>query len=311
MNAPPISLAAFTHAERARFHAMTVAPAIAWPTVVLWVFVLATYFGTDILAVMGILPLWQGMLINSVAGYFAFSVVHDSLHRAISTHQRRNDFLGQTAALLGAPYVHLKLFRWAHISHHRYTNGSRDPDQMLHGAAWTLPFRWMAIDVLYLIYAIRHGDKVSRDYVVLSVWLAVVTALAFGVLTALGYGWYLVMLWFVPSRLIFMGLGFSFFWLPHVPHDTVQDDNFTRATTLRLGIAAASACTSTTRRSATRSTASRRARISRTCQTTGSARSAGRASRITSASCADPGPDPGFQAGSQPGALPGALNDSW
>jgi len=271
MNAPPISLAAFTHAERARFHAMTVAPAIAWPTVVLWVVVLATYFGTDILAVMGILPLWQGMLINSVVGYFAFSVVHDSLHRAISTHQRRNDFLGQTAALLGA--------------------------------AWTLPFRWMAIDVLYLIYAIRHGDKVSRDYVVLSVWLAVVTAL--------GYGWYLVMLWFVPSRLIFMGLGFSFFWLPHVPHDTVQDDNFTRATTLRLGIAAASACTSTTRRSATRSTASRRARISRTCQTTGSARSAGRASRITSASCADPGPDPGFQAGSQPGALPGALNDSW
>ena len=214
---------------------MTVAPAIAWPTVALWVVVLAAYFGTDVLAVMGLLPLWQGMLINSVVGYFAFSVVHDSLHRAISTHQRRNDFLGQTAALLGAPYVHLKLFRWAHISHHRYTNGSRDPDQVLHGAAWTLPFRWMAIDVLYLIYAIRHGDKVSRSYVVLSAWLAIVTALAFGVLTALGYGWYVVMLWFVPSRLIFMGLGFSFFWLPHVPHDTVQDDNFTRATTLRLG----------------------------------------------------------------------------
>jgi beta-carotene hydroxylase len=44
-----------------------------------------------------------------------------------------------------------------------------------------------------------------------------------------------VMLWFIPSRLIFLGLGFSFFWLPHLPHDTVQDDNFTRATTLRLG----------------------------------------------------------------------------
>lgn len=214
---------------------MTAAPAIAWPTVALWAFVLATYIGTDVLAVKGVLRLWEGMLINSIVGYFAFSVVHDSIHRAISKNERLNDFLGQTAALLGAPYVHLKLFRWAHISHHRFTSGPRDPDNALNGAAWTLPFRWMSIDVLYLIYAIRHGDKVSRSYVQLSLGLATVTAVVFGILFAMGYGWHVVMLWFVPSRLIFMGLGFSFFWLPHVPHDTVQDDNFTRATTLRLG----------------------------------------------------------------------------
>jgi beta-carotene hydroxylase len=235
MKPPPISLATLTHAERARFHAMTSAPALAWPTVALWAFVLTVYACTDVLAVLGVLPLWQGLLINSAVGYFAFSVVHDSIHRAISTNARLNDFLGQTAAVLGAPYVHLKLFRWAHISHHRFTNGPRDPDNVLHGAAWTLPLRWMSIDVLYLAYALRHGDKVSRSYVVLSLWLAAATALVVGVLASMGYGWHIVMLWFIPSRLIFLGLGFSFFWLPHLPHDTVQDDNFTRATTLRLG----------------------------------------------------------------------------
>ena len=30
-------------------------------------------------------------------------------------------------------------------------------------------------------------------------------------------------------------LGFSFFWLPHVPHDTEQEKNFTGATSVRLG----------------------------------------------------------------------------
>lgn len=43
------------------------------------------------------------------------------------------------------------------------------------------------------------------------------------------------MLWFIPSRVIFLSLGFGFFWLPHVPHDVTQEQNFTQATTIRLG----------------------------------------------------------------------------
>ena len=55
------------------------------------------------------------------------------------------------------------------------------------------------------------------------------------VLVVYGYGPQLLMLWFIPSRAIFLALGFSFFWLPHVPHDTEQEQNFTRATTVRQG----------------------------------------------------------------------------
>jgi fatty acid desaturase len=55
------------------------------------------------------------------------------------------------------------------------------------------------------------------------------------VLTASGYGLDVVMLWFIPSRVIFLTLGFSFFWLPHVPHDVEQETNFTAATTIREG----------------------------------------------------------------------------
>ena len=193
--------------------------------------VLGVYLSSYVLAGIGLVPLWVGMVVNSVIGYFAFSIVHDSIHRAISTSTRLNDFIGQTTVWLGAPYVDLRLFRWGHILHHRYTGGSKDPDNVLHGPAWSLPLRWVAIDLLYL----DPRDPLQRQGVqALPAPLAVADRRhRRGVcehLIAHGYFWHLVMLWFVPSRMIFLTLGFSFFWLPHVPHDTVQDQNLTRAT---------------------------------------------------------------------------------
>ncbi|WP_295685313.1 fatty acid desaturase [uncultured Nevskia sp.] len=235
MSTAPVSLNGLSPEQKAEFNRLTRAPDIAWPTVALWVLVVGVYLSSYVLAGIGVMPLWWGMVINSVIGYFAFSIVHDSIHRAISTNAKLNDFIGQTTVWLGAPYVDLKLFRWGHILHHRFTGGPRDPDQILHGPSWSLPFRWIAIDLLYLIHSIRYGDKISKPYLRRSLWLTAGTAVVFGALIANGYFWHLVMLWFVPSRMIFLTLGFSFFWLPHVPHDVRQDENLTKATAIRLG----------------------------------------------------------------------------
>jgi len=235
MSQSPISLSSLAPEEKARFQALTRAPALSWPTFALWLLVMTVYLGSDVLAVLGRIPLWAGMIANSLIGYLAFSVIHDSIHRAISTNTRLNDWIGQITVLLGAPYVNLKLFRWGHILHHRYTSGPKDPDIVLHGAWWTLPLRWLFIDGFYLIHAIRHGDKVSRPYLVTTLWWAFWSFSVMAVLVAYGYGPHLLMLWFIPSRVIFLTLGFSFFWLPHVPHDTEQEHNFTRATSVRLG----------------------------------------------------------------------------
>ncbi|WP_293389534.1 fatty acid desaturase [Nevskia sp.] len=235
MSTAPVSLTSLSPEQKAEFNRLTRAPDVAWPTVALWVLVVGVYLSSYVLAGIGIIPLWWGMVINSVIGYFAFSIVHDSIHRAISTNARLNDFIGQTTVWLGAPYVDLKLFRWGHILHHRFTGGPRDPDQILHGPSWSLPLRWIAIDLLYLIHSIRYGDKISKPYLRRSLWLTAGTAVVFGALIANGYFWHLLMLWLVPSRMIFLTLGFSFFWLPHVPHDVRQDENLTKATAIRLG----------------------------------------------------------------------------
>ncbi len=201
----------------------------------MWICVTVVIVVSDTLAVTGRMPLWAGMLINSAVGYLAFSVVHDTIHRTATTDTRLNDFIGQSATMLFAPYVSHKLFRWGHILHHRFASGPRDPDIVLHGAWWTLPLRWMLIDVLYLRYVLKHSDKVSRPYLIDSLWLTLGSAVLLGVLIDAGYGPEVLMLWFVPSRLVFLMLGFTFFWLPHVPHDTTQEENFTRATTIRDG----------------------------------------------------------------------------
>jgi fatty acid desaturase len=201
----------------------------------MWLLLNLVFLSSYYLGGTGQIPLWVGALINSIVGYAAFSVVHDSAHRSISSNIKVNDAIGQLALFLVAPYVILELFRWGHIRHHRFANGVNDPDSILHGAWWTLPFRWMFIDGFYLIYAIRKGDKVSKPFLIRSYYFSAVFTVVLAGLIASGHGLDVLMLWFIPSRMIFLTLGFSFFWLPHVPHDVTQEENFTRATTIREG----------------------------------------------------------------------------
>jgi beta-carotene hydroxylase len=230
-----IPLDALTPEERREFKRLTRAPPVAWPTVILFVLLAVTYVSVYWFGGTGVIPLWVGTLLNTVVGYVAFSVAHDSIHRAVSSNVKLNDAIGQMGLMLVLPYVDARMFRWAHILHHRFTSGDRDPDKAFQGAWWTLPFRWVLIDVAYFIHALKHGDKVSKPYLRRSLqYFAVVAAVVVGFIWA-GYGLEVFMLWFLPSRMVMLVLGFNFFWLPHVPHDVSQEENFTRATTVRFG----------------------------------------------------------------------------
>ena len=230
-----VSLERLAPDHRAKFRELTQAPPLALPTLVMWVLLTVCFVGVYVLCGTGQVPLWIGTLSNTVVGYLAFSVAHDAIHRSISSNTRLNDWIGQLGIMLVQPYVDLRLFRWAHIQHHRFASGPRDPDRAFNGAWWTLPLRWMFIDVAYFIHSLRHGDKVSAPFLRNSLVLAAISFTAFGVLIWSGHGVQVLMLWFIPSRLIQLILGFSFFWLPHAPHEVSQEEHFTRATTIRQG----------------------------------------------------------------------------
>ncbi|MDR3419356.1 MAG: fatty acid desaturase [Nevskia sp.] len=220
---------------RAEVQRLSRAPAVAWPTLLLGLCCIAGYLASDWLGWTRVIPLWAAALVNGVMGYCAFSVIHDSIHRAVSTRVRLNDWAARLILLLETPWVNLELFRWAHIQHHRHSGGGRDPDQWVQGPWWQLPLRWMFIDVFYLYYVVARGDAVARKHFRSTRRYAAVCAVLALALTALGHGPEVLMLWLIPSRISQLLLGFAFFWLPHAPHDTAQADNFTRATTVRLG----------------------------------------------------------------------------
>jgi len=235
MRNDPVNLQGLDSARRTRFRELTSAPPVAWPTVILCAGLVVTYFSVYWLGGTGRIPLWVGTLVNTLVGYVAFSVGHDGIHRAISKNTRLNDAVGQAGLSIVLPYVDMRMFRWAHILHHRFANSAKDPDHHFKGVWWSLPFRWALIDAFYFVHALRYGDKVSQPAFRACLRLAAVFVTVVAALIWAGYGMEVLMLWFLPSRLILIALGFSFFWLPHVPHDVTQAERFTRATTVREG----------------------------------------------------------------------------
>lgn len=235
MKYSPVPLDGLTASQRAELERLTTVPKVNWQDVAIYVVMVSAFLVSTVAAVMGAIPLWVGTIVNSIAGYWVFTLGHDGVHRSIASNAKLNDFLGQTALMLGGPYISLKIFRWCHIRHHRFANGKLDPDTFFDGAWWTLPFRWASVDFYYLYYIIRHGDKVVKGFLKESIVPIVLSVVGAVWAVYAGYGMELLMLWFVPSRVLFGLVGFAFFWLPHTPHGVKQEDNYTKATSVRLG----------------------------------------------------------------------------
>lgn len=210
-------------------------PVIAWPTIFIWLSVMVLIPVCDWLAIRGTIPLWTACILNSLIMYPLFGVMHDATHRAISKIPAVNDWVGSIALILAAPYVGLGVFRWAHMQHHRFTNGPKDPDNWVHGAWWTLPFRWATYDLYYLSFIIRSEDKIGRKQLGYTSINAALTVMAIVALVHAGYGREVLILWFIPARITLAYFGFVFFWLPHVKNDVSAQQNLTLASGIRLG----------------------------------------------------------------------------
>lgn len=226
--------------KKAEFYALTAPPQLARPTITVAIAVIGGVLLVDIACLLFGAPLWVGLILNVPIYYGFFSVIHDGVHRAISSDKKLNDNICQLAISIYAPFAAMPIFRWAHMEHHRFTNDEPDPDEWSHGPYWQLPFRWMTIDMYYGYRAII-SDSPNVKRVLRESMPFMVGGLAFlAAIIALGFGTELLMLWFLPSRLAFIGIGYAFFWLPHShwPDDVrtlKQSENFTLATLLRLG----------------------------------------------------------------------------
>ena len=211
-------------------------PKIAMPTVLLGIGLLAATAITWYYALLGILPIGVGCVINGVLAYGLFSVAHDGTHRAISSTSWVNELAGGIGLFFLFPYAPMPVARWIHMQHHRFTNAETDPDRFTHDSpVWQIPIRWSNFDLYYLVYFAKHGGKVRDKHLPLVLGYVIAVAAIVAIASVLGYGYEIVMLWLLPTRIALFLVSLAFVFLPHYPGIVLQDEDPFMASTMRMG----------------------------------------------------------------------------
>lgn len=227
--------------KKAEFRQLTSIPAVSWPVIILAIGGLVVSIAIIWAALAGNLSYWVATPLLAFVYYWFFSVIHDGAHRSIAKNKTVNDLTAQAAITIALPYANLELLRWAHMEHHRFTNDKdKDPDYWSHGSWYTLPLRWCLIDVMYLVRLFTSSSPQKPTLIKnLIPYIAFGFAVIGGLIWA-GYGMEYLFLSLIPSRLMFIGNGFTFFWLPHnhwsgEEEEFKQANNYSKATSIRQG----------------------------------------------------------------------------
>ncbi len=221
----------------------------AWPTVLLLVALIAIEVGVIAAWAVGVMPVLAGLLINSVASYGLYTVVHEAVHGSISNrdpkYARWDSLCGNIAGQL--ILVNFAGHRSSHLRHHAHTNTDRDPDIAAKGPLAALPIKWLASNVILVLVALPGGVQLasalkrrlggdatssSDDSSLLAKqsWAARVGVLAVLISIPLDAVVPVAVLWIIPARLTFLYLLFFFVWLPHFPYEHTERFRNTRIT---------------------------------------------------------------------------------
>lgn len=207
---------------------------LAWGTIGLSVALSATWVAIFVAGAAGALPLWVGLLANTIVAYGFYTVHHEATHGNIGG-QPGVSRLDRVLGRLSAVPLTLSFDGYApfHLAHHAHTNHpERDPDHAVAGSPLALPLKWLlgvllvplvrALPWLGPALAARLGlpqptpalqapaDRLRR-FEQLCLLVLIVGAFA-------GVGRELLLLWWLPGRLSALILMVVFQWLPHHPH---------------------------------------------------------------------------------------------
>lgn len=213
-------------------------PALAWPTVALYVGTLALFAVEMAGVLVWDLSPWLTVPMGAAVTFLMFSVLHESTHHAISTNTRVNNALGHLSVLLVVPWATYPLVKFIHIEHHRNTNEPKsiDPDAWCEeGPAWQLPLRWATIDIWYVVFYLRRLRDRPRGEVAATFALFTAVLGGFVAIAAAGYGSELFWGFLLPQRFGMLILAWWFDYLPHHGLTVTQREDKYRATRVRVG----------------------------------------------------------------------------
>ncbi len=201
-------------------------PAIAWPTIRLAIGVYAGLAASIWAALTGRLPYWASGLIDTIILYAAYTVIHEAVHNNIVPRLRGlrwlNTFLG--FAICIPLWMFFYPHKASHVVHHRKCNSDEDPDIYARGpfgvvAFWRTPVAALnaAFNPIGLVRECRRLQLSPAERRIAYGTFAAYVATVLWIVAA-GYGYELLVLWFIPWFVGYNTMLVFFTWVPHYPH---------------------------------------------------------------------------------------------
>ena len=201
---------------------------VAWPTVFLALGIVAAFALVTALATMRIIPLWLGLILNSLILYTDQTPLHEACHGNIAGRDSNYLWLNHLVGYVcGAILLHeYKAFRCMHLAHHRDTNNEEiDPDHWVAvQGPFRILFRCFTIVFWYHRYFWRHIAFHAHipGLRPLTIHTAAMYAAFYAialVLSVFGYWREVLMLWIFPHIIASAMIIYFFAYLTHKPHE--------------------------------------------------------------------------------------------
>lgn len=182
--------------------------------------------------------LWIVYPIMIFSFYTSFTPLHDATHRAVSSSKRLNDWLGTISGNLLFPFVTTGMYRFLHLSHHRYVGDKDlDPDEgMVAIPTRYFPLGYLILffpDFLWMHWVFAKAWKRTPVSTRISTVLMFVGNLGFHFVWFMSPFWYeYLILFFIPNRL---GIGYVAYAFAHIQHpEGLQWNEYPFQTTFSL-----------------------------------------------------------------------------
>ena len=210
-------------------------PEFALPTLLLLASVYSGLAASTYFALNGQSPMWLAALVNGIILYGTYTVVHEGVHSNIVSKKSKWTWINMAAAFLAAMPLWLLIYphRGSHIVHHKKCNTDADPDIYARGSFGIVTFWKIPLAILGQFNPLeqyrqckKYGLTRSQRYFSMAtfiLYLAIVLTI-----TSFGFGYELLMLWFIPFFIGYALMLVFFTWIPHHPHTIIGRYHDTR-----------------------------------------------------------------------------------
>lgn len=197
----------------------------AWPTLLLLCAVYAGLFASTLLVVNDWMAMWLGAVVNAIILYGTYTIVHEGVHDNIVSNKSAFRWVNMTVAFLAAIPLWILIYphRSSHIVHHNKCNTEDDPDIYARGSFGVVTFWKIPLAILGQLNPVTQYRqciqyRLSRRQRYLSIVNYCLYIAIVAVIIGIGYGFELLVLWFIPFFVGYTTMLVFFTWVPHHPH---------------------------------------------------------------------------------------------